>query len=67
MKGLSSDFSSFAATLLGTPCKSQWPDADYSLYDCDKHFAKAKKATLQLLSWERLASLRLWLPKLVGL
>lgn len=23
MKGLSSDFSSFAATLLGTPCRSQ--------------------------------------------
>ena len=29
-KGLSSDFSSSAATLLETPRKSQWPDANYS-------------------------------------
>lgn len=36
-------------------------------YNCDKHFAEAKKATSQLVSWERLASPRLWLPKPVGL
>lgn len=42
-KGLSSDFSSFSAALLGTPCRSQWPDAKYSFMTVINTLQRLKK------------------------